>query len=612
MNPPLEQLTAEAERAFAQGRLQEAERLCESGLRMARSLPLELMRGVIYVKTGRLEQALPLLERVAEEDDASPWAPLWRSRALRRLGRAEEALDSALQAAERDERDPSIRHHLGLCFLDVSQFADAVDCFQRAIGKGPNSAPAYQGLGLALRGLGRSAEAVTAFRRAAKIAPRSPSILASFWQTLMDCDDVPGAIECARTLLEIGGDSAESHLRLAQALLANGNPTEAETHVRLAMRFAPPSGPSAYLLGSVFQAQGRTEEAEEEFRRSLQIAPEQGAAYAAIVYGRKVREDDLPLVEKMEQIEEANALPLDQVSQLRYALGKASEDLGKYEAAMRYFDRANESAARGKLGGRGFDQKSYSERIDWMIEAFSGDIDTSGSSSDLPIFVVGMIRSGTTLVDGILSSHPDVGSAGEQKFWLENRNAVYRPGTQLLDMPKLRRLAAEYVALLTEIAPGKRQVVDKMPDNYLELPILHAAFPKAKIIHLRRNPVDTCISIYTTINRLGIEWTHRKEDIVFVYREYLRLMEHWRRVLPEGAMLEVRYEELVSKGEPVIRSIIDFCGLEWNDACLRPERNQRVVSTPSAWQVRQPLYTSSVDRWRRYDDHLGAFAELLD
>jgi len=152
--------------------------------------------------------------------------------------------------------------------------------------------------------------------------------------------------------------------------------------------------------------------------------------------------------------------------------------------------------------------------------------------------------------------------------------------------------------------------VDKMPDNYLITPFLGAAFPSAKIIHVARNPADTCLSIYSTINRLALDWSHDKDDIAFVYRQYLRMMEALRAFLPSGAMLEVRYEELVSDPERVTREMVAFCGLPWDDACLDPQLNPRAVSTPSSWQVRQPVYRTSVDRWRRFEPWIGPFTEL--
>jgi hypothetical protein len=151
-----------------------------------------------------------------------------------------------------------------------------------------------------------------------------------------------------------------------------------------------------------------------------------------------------------------------------------------------------------------------------------------------------------------------------------------------------------------------------MPDNYLALGLIHAAFPNARIIHTKRNPIDTCISIYTTPNRTSDPYANSRANIVFAYEQYLRLMQHWRSVLPADRLFEVSYEELIANRESVTREMVSFCGLEWDDACLRPEDNERAVATPSVWQVRQPVYSTSVERWRRYEPWLGAFGKLKD
>jgi len=168
------------------------------------------------------------------------------------------------------------------------------------------------------------------------------------------------------------------------------------------------------------------------------------------------------------------------------------------------------------------------------------------------------------------------------------------------------------VRLLRSFGPDASRVVDKLPANYGQVGLLHVAFPNASIIHMRRHPVDTCLSIWTTLNSASVEWSCVKKNIVFVYEEYLRVMEHWRQVLPPGKMLEVDYEDLVTNPEPAIRAMIAHCGMKWDDRCLRPQDNQRAIATPSDWQVRQPIYRSSIDRWRPFEPYLGEFKELLE
>ena len=224
------------------------------------------------------------------------------------------------------------------------------------------------------------------------------------------------------------------------------------------------------------------------------------------------------------------------------------------------------------------------------------------------------MRSGTTLAEQILSSHPEVGGAGELLFWPENAGSsekVFDPNGEL-DTTRLQNLTRDYLDLLGRLAPGKPHVVDKMNTNYLLLGLLHVALPDARVIHMRRHPVDTCLSIWATPVARDVDLCGDKGNVVFAYRQYLRVMAHWRSMLPADRLLDVQYEELVSDREAVTRRMVEFCGLDWDEACMRPEENVRSVKTPSVWQVRQPVYKTSMARWKKYEPWLGPFAELFD
>lgn len=230
---------------------------------------------------------------------------------------------------------------------------------------------------------------------------------------------------------------------------------------------------------------------------------------------------------------------------------------------------------------------------------------------DVPVLIVGMPRSGTTLAEQILSRHPDVAAGGELTFWPDHAPdfGVDREGR--IDQVWTRQTQAAYQAMLSQISPTARRITDKLPQNFHNVGLLHVAFPRARVIHCCRNPMDTCLSIYFNNFANGMDFSFDRDWIVDYYQQYSRLAEHWRNVLPSSCLLEIEYEELVAAPEPVIRRIINFCGLEWDDACLRPEQNQRVIKTASLWQARQPIYGTSVLRWQRYKPWLGAFDRLL-
>jgi hypothetical protein len=225
------------------------------------------------------------------------------------------------------------------------------------------------------------------------------------------------------------------------------------------------------------------------------------------------------------------------------------------------------------------------------------------------VLIIGMPRSGTTLVEQIVSSHPEVGAGGELNFWNERGAARHQAGTEA---PFLGEVAAEYLGVLRAIAPKAARVTDKMPFNFIWAGLIHLAFPRATIIHCRRAAIDTALSIHQTHFHPGLAFPTGGAELVAYFRSYRRLTDHWRRVLPADRLIEVDYEDLTRAPEPVIRRIIAGCGLAWDDACLCPELNPRAVKTPSKWQARQPIYRKSVERRRRYEPWLGPLRALLE
>ena len=223
-----------------------------------------------------------------------------------------------------------------------------------------------------------------------------------------------------------------------------------------------------------------------------------------------------------------------------------------------------------------------------------------------------MPRSGTTLVEQIISMHPEVGAGGELNFWNERGAAWLQAGPAGSEAPFLGQAAAEYLGVLRAIGPKAARVTDKMPFNFLWAGLIHLAFPRATIIHCRRAAIDTALSIHQTYFDPRLTFPTGGAELVAYSRSYRRLTDHWRRVLPADRFIEVDYEDLTPAPEPVIRRIIAGCGLAWDDSCLFPERNAGAVKTPSKWQARQPIYRNSVERWRRYESWLGPLRVLLD
>ncbi len=297
---------------------------------------------------------------------------------------------------------------------------------------------------------------------------------------------------------------------------------------------------------------------------------------------------------------------------LHLAIGKAADDLGDYALAMQHFD-AGDAVRRSSLS---FDSAAFAVEIDQLIARCTPELIARapelGSCDATPVLILGMPRSGTTLVEQIVSNHPEVGAGGELHFWNQRGPAWHRSGAAGTETPFLAKAAADYLGVLRAIAPRAARVTDKMPFNFLWAGLIHLAFPRAIIIHCRRAAVDTALSIHQTHFHPSLAFPTGGDELVMYFRSYQRLIDHWRSVLPPDRFIEVDYEELTRAPEPVIRRIIAACGLDWHDACLRPESNPQAVRTPSKWQARQPIYRNSVARWRRYEPWLGPLRALVD
>jgi len=282
---------------------------------------------------------------------------------------------------------------------------------------------------------------------------------------------------------------------------------------------------------------------------------------------------------------------------------------------MFHFDEANRLKYQIYLEGKGFDLSQAVVHRERTVAMFNPEFMDAhrirSSPSNVPIFIVGMIRSGTTLLEQILASHPDVGGAGEQRFWTTELPRFVDLEAAAFDSEKFEAAIARYIQVLRSLQPEAPRITDKMPMNFYCAGILHLAFPNSPIIHIKRNPVDTALSIYMTDLAKPPEFAHNKRNIVAAYREYEAIMSLWRTLIPPSRLLEVNYEDLISDQETWTRRIIDFCGLDWDPACLEFHKSDRQVSTPSLWQVRQPIYKTSVEKWRNYEPWLGEFADLI-
>jgi tetratricopeptide (TPR) repeat protein len=529
-----------------------------------------------------------------------------------RAGRPADAVVPLREAAFLRPSDPTIQHDLGLACLEVGRLPEAIAAFQSAVSSNPRYADAHFRLGIALEKLGELGSAIVAYDRATDLMPS----LTEAWfragalvHTLGHRDE---AIGCFRRAAASGPKTRFGRLGAARALLTEDRDLEAERVLRETLVLDPANALAHDLLGNLLSEFGRFEEAHECFTQAVTIAPLMAGSYYDLVRCRPLTTTDEGLLARMEAALATPGLEAAQRLRVHLALGKAADDLGRYALAMQHFDAAD--AVR--QGSASFNSDAFDTEVDRLIERCTPDLIARaaelGSGDTTPVLIIGMPRSGTTLIEQIVSSHSAVGAGGELNFWNERGAAWRQAGQAEPTAPYLGQAAAHYLGVLRAVGPKAARVTDKMPFNFLWAGLIHLAFPRATIIHCRRAAIDAGLSIHQTLFHPGLAFPTGGPKLVAYFRSYQRLTDHWRRVLPADRFIEVEYEELTREPEPVIRRIIAGCGLPWEDACLRPERNPRAVKTPSKWQTRQPIYRDSVERWRRYEPWLGPLRALLD
>jgi tetratricopeptide (TPR) repeat protein len=521
------------------------------------------------------------------------------------------AITALRQSTELDPRPAETHHALGRALLYAGRFAEATDSLRLATILNDDIAAAHHDLAVALEGLGRDREAMAACRRAVELAP----LLAEGHRllgALLECaGDLVEAAECFRRAASTAPNTTAGHLDAGRAVLLQGNLPEAEMCLRQAIALDPGSDELHKVLGEILAKEGRFGEAIEACDRALELNPLQVPAHLTAVRAGKCTEADRPRLTRMlSTLRNASAGDTHRVF-LHFAIGKLLDDLGEYRTAMQHFDKANR--IRGQ--DRRFDRAALTEVINRLVGRFTAAFfsanETFGLNDETPLFIVGMPRSGTTLVEQIVSSHPEIVAGEELSFWHSRASSRGIAEATSLTPESGGALAAEYISLLRRIAPCAARVTDKQTFNFQQLGLIHLLLPKARIFHCRRHPIDTCLSMYFTHFKGRIPFVTDKADLTFAYRQYARIMDHWRTVLPSEHFLEVNYEALVADREGVTRQLIAFTGLDWHDACLHPERNGRTVTTASLWQARQPVFSTSVDRWRHYEPWLGELRQLI-
>jgi tetratricopeptide (TPR) repeat protein len=610
-------------RTHEQGRLDEAESLY---LALFATDPgnfqTVLHLGVLRLQQGRIEDAIALTRQALELDPTSAEACANLAAALHMLRRDDEAIESYESALGLDPDRAESHYGLGVALLAKEQPDEAIACFERALTIDPDYAEANCALGDALRALKHHDRALACYDEALDVDPDYVEALLGRGSALRGLTREGEAIGSYGRALEIAPDNVEALNALAAALQGANRHQEALAHLRRALIVKPLSGKTQLSLGAILEELGRTEEAQRAFATAIEIEPENVRFRVALTTSKRVRDGDPDLAAMEAWARTIDERPPDEQLLLHFGLGKAFSDVGRNEQSFSHLLAGN-ALRRQQLA---YDEAATLATFDRIRATFTTEFmnerQGAGYSSPLPIFIVGMPRSGSTLIEQVLASHPRVFGGGERHDLADAMITVVGKGARTaypemvrgLTASQIYRIGARYVERLEAAAAGSmksERITDKMLANFCFAGLIHLALPHARIVHSRRDPIDTCLSCFSQLFAAEQPFAYDLGELGRFYRAYSTLMAHWRRVIPAGVVLDVDYEELVADFEVQARRLIAHCGLEWDAACLSFHQTERLVRTASVTQVRQPIYKSSVGRWRPDPERMRPLVEGL-
>jgi len=618
-----EALFNEASRLHQAGQVGEAERLYRQLVALDPRHATGLHNlAVIACQTGRVGEAVPMFEGAIALDDGVYLFHNSLGNALKELRRFDEAAAAYARALALNPGFATGHYNLGNLHLDHGRLDAAAAAYRQAVALDPDLVEGHYNLANVLRDLGRFGEAETAYRRAVLLRPDHAQAHNNLGNLLKDTLRLDEAGEAYLAAIAARPDLAFPYSNLGVLRQLQGRLQDALDNYRRALAIDPAYPEANNNLGVVLQDLGRLDEAAAAYRRAIAQNPRYAEAHqnlarlAPLNDGSAEAEQEMALLNQL--VADAGRSSAAERSQLLFALGKAWEDRGRYDRAFDCLAEAN-ALRRASFA---FDIGAAERRMAKIAEVFDAACLTrlrpGGLDSRRPIFIVGMPRSGTTLVEQIISAHPDVFGAGELAVMPALVAALRGPDGSAypacgrsLGAEDARAFAQAYLDSLDVLAGDASRVTDKWLANFDQLGLIDAGLPNATIIHCRRDPRDVGLSCYAIGFVAGQEYAYDLGELGRYWRAYDRLMAHWRAVLPPGRMLEVPYEAVVDDLEGWARRLIAHCGLDWDDACLRFFESDRPVRTASSAQVRRPIYRDSVGRWRRFGDRLDPLLKAL-
>jgi tetratricopeptide (TPR) repeat protein len=648
-----QRLFREAAALHDQGRLAEAEPRYRLVIEAdGRHFEAHYRLGLIRLQQSRFDDAVALFRRAVKIERQSAEAQHHLAVALNALNRHEEAVERYQKALAINPAFAEAHNNLGYTLQSLGRIKQAVAHYEKALAIAPNYTEARHNLGMGLAALGRHDEAIAQFQAAIALRPNYLEAQRNLANALGTLERYQEAADHYEKVLAMRGDDAEARTAFANTLhlldraeeaiaqyekvlaakpahieartsLGNtlhrlGRSNEALGHFQQALAVDPADARIHASFGAAQVALGRMKDAREAFETAIALAPSKAGYYWNLASAHRFAADDRHLAAMLGLVSKPHSLDIGEQIDLHFALGKAFADIGEQRRSFEHLIKGN-ALKRQQIS---YDEANALDRLERIRAVFAAELlrekQGLGDPSNAPIFIVGMPRSGTTLIEQILASHPKVFGAGELRDMgnlaarIGDKDAVGFPeATAGTSGEELHRIGASYVQAVRRMAGDAERITDKMPGNFSLAGLIHLALPNARIIHACRDPRDTAFSCFSLLFSGALEFTYDLAELGRYYRAYLALMAHWRAVLPPRVMLDVQYEEVVADLEGQARRIIAHCGLEWDDACLSFHKTERSVLTASAAQVRQPIYQSSIGRWRQHADKLRPLLQEL-
>jgi len=574
-------------------------------------------QGDLFHAKGELHASAESFQRALELNPKMQQTRMKLGQVLMHLGRVEDARALKKEFLEFSEDNKDIAKAAEL--EDEEEFAEAEKLYRQILVRNPDNVSAmrlWAKLGIREK---RFADAEVLLQQAVDVAPGFSQALADLCQVQFEQEKYEDVIESAKSLIKLKPSAPDGLIWLGAATAAAGNHTEAVECFEKALEIAPNHVGAMCGKGNACRTSGDRDGAIAAYRSSIKTNPLHAEAYWSLANLKTFRFEDSEVDAMLTLVGDERISSEGQV-QLNNALGLEFDGRKEYDRAFEFIDRSNSLRREREF----YDRVENEERTDLSIEAFTrqflDDNSGQGDPDSAPIFIVGLPRSGSTLLEQILSSHsqvdgthelPDLGLTIRSRRVLHTPPARYPTSIVSMNADGFKRLGSQYIQRTRRHRGDSPFFTDKNPNNFLHVGLLHLILPNAKIINARRHPLDSCFGSYKQLFAQGQPFTYDLTELGEYFLQYQRLMDHWHEVLP-GKVLDVQYEDVVDDLEGQVRRILEYCGLDWEASCLRFHETSRSVKSASSEQVRQPIYQSAVNTWRHYESHLGALIDVLE